>query len=500
MKCILLCLALVAWQGSQALKVIEAEPDLVMQGEDKNAGPVMVCYYRSWAVYRPGKGKFDVEDIPPALCTHIIYGFAGLRNNQIISLDPWNDLYENYGKGAYDRFNSLKKQNADLKTIIAIGGWNEGSSRYSEMAKSPATRKTFVDSVMAFLPKYGFDGLDMDWEYPTQRGGKPEDKVNFISLLQELKAALHSKGYLLTAAVSAGKLTIDPAYDVPAMAEALDIINVMAYDMHGAWDPYAHHQTPLYAHPKDEGNNLYFNVDFAIQYWLKLGAPASKIAMGMGLYGRCFTLQRAENHDVYDPAPQAGMAGPYTRDPGFMGYNEICEKQMQGGWTIVDDPNMMAPYTYKDRQWCGYEHIESITTKAKYAADNNLMGGMVWSIDTDDFHNTCGNGEFILIKTIFSTLLGGGPLPTLPPTTTTPFDPSAPTTPTTTTLSTPLFINLCKTVGYNADPTDCTIFYECSVGDYGEWIMHTFRCPPGTAFVPDLGICDYEGKYPELCK
>ncbi|XP_076042470.1 putative chitinase 2 [Oratosquilla oratoria] len=101
MKCILLCLALVAWQGSQALKVIEAKPDLVMQGEDKNASPVMVCYFGSWAVYRPGKGKFDVEDIPPALCTHIIYAFAGLRNNQIKPLDPWNELDDNYHKGEY---------------------------------------------------------------------------------------------------------------------------------------------------------------------------------------------------------------------------------------------------------------------------------------------------------------------------------------------------------------------------------------------------------------
>jgi len=60
----------------------------------------MVCYYGSWAVYRPGAGKFDVEDIDPFVCTHIIYGFAGLGpDNTIVSLDSWNDLYDNYGKG-----------------------------------------------------------------------------------------------------------------------------------------------------------------------------------------------------------------------------------------------------------------------------------------------------------------------------------------------------------------------------------------------------------------
>ncbi|XP_076042468.1 chitotriosidase-1-like [Oratosquilla oratoria] len=499
MKCLFLFLALLAWQGNRAAEAGVAEPDFVVKGEDKTGGSAMVCYYGSWAVYRPGQGKFDVEDIPPELCTHIVYGFAGLRSNRIIALDPWNDLYEEFGKGAYERFTGLKKQNPTLKALLAIGGWNEGSVKYSQMAKTAATRKTFVDSVMEFLPMYGFDGLDMDWEYPTQRGGSPEDRENFIFLLDELKAALHAKGMLLTAAVSAGKGTIDLAYNIPGMAKSLDILNLMAYDMHGAWDPFVHHQTPLYAHPKDEGEAKYLNVDFAVQYWIQKGFPANKMALGMGLYGRCFTLQSAQQHDIYDPAPQAGTAGPYTREPGFMGYNEICEKQMQGGWTIVDDPYMMAPYTYKDRQWCGYDHIESITTKSRYASANHLMGGMVWSIETDDFHNTCGTGTFPLIKTIVTTLTGGGPLPTPPVIVTTTPDPNAPSTTTPKPIGTPSPNDICKHVGLNKDPTDCTIFYSCSVGVDGEWVMYAFHCAPGTAFVPEIGACDIEENHPGLC-
>ena len=67
----------------------------------------MVCYYGSWAVYRPGAGKFDVEDIDPFVCTHIIFGFAGLgSDNTIVALDSWNELYDNYGKGIYGFCNS----------------------------------------------------------------------------------------------------------------------------------------------------------------------------------------------------------------------------------------------------------------------------------------------------------------------------------------------------------------------------------------------------------
>ena len=84
-------------------------------------------------------------------------------DNKIKPLDAYNDLKENWGKGAYLRFNALKQINKKLKTIIAIGGWNEGSVKYSNMASNSESRKTFVESVVEFLDKYGFDGLDFDW-------------------------------------------------------------------------------------------------------------------------------------------------------------------------------------------------------------------------------------------------------------------------------------------------------------------------------------------------
>jgi GH18 family chitinase len=66
-------------------------------------------------------------------------------------------------KGMYRRFNHLRSYNPHLTTMIGIGGWNEGSDKYSAMASSAASRKIFVDSVVKFLQKYDFDGLDLDW-------------------------------------------------------------------------------------------------------------------------------------------------------------------------------------------------------------------------------------------------------------------------------------------------------------------------------------------------
>jgi len=52
-----------------------------------------VCYYQSWATYRPGNGKFDVEMIDPNLCTHLIYAFVDINSNaEVIFRDYRNDI------------------------------------------------------------------------------------------------------------------------------------------------------------------------------------------------------------------------------------------------------------------------------------------------------------------------------------------------------------------------------------------------------------------------
>ncbi|XP_069175354.1 probable chitinase 10 [Procambarus clarkii] len=478
------------------LLLLSAATALLALSASAASDGVMVCYYGSWAVYRPDNGKFDVEDIDPAICTHLIFGFAGLgSDNKIRVLDPYNELCENYGKCAYDRFNALKNENADLITILAVGGWNEGSTKYSNMAASAASRQTFVDSSIEMLKTHNFDGLDMDWEYPTQRGGKPEDKVNFISLLSDLYNGLHANGMILTAAVSAGKLTIDPAYDIPAMAENLDLINLMAYDLHGAWDTYTHHQSGLYQYPDDTGDNVYLNQDFAVRYWIDGGMPSTKIALGVPLYGRCWKLDYStDENGYYAPASQPGPAGPYTRSPGFLGYNEICEFQKnEGDWVIEIAPGMNEPYTYSynhERIWCSYDDHDSCVVKASYAKSMNLAGMMVWSLETDDFRAICNDRSFDLIKTLRETFTGEViPTPPTPPTTTA--DPDAPTTTSTTTRGPPPPDGVCEQPGLNTDPENCHHYYLCAPNTENGYDATEEVCPEGTLFNPNAKICDW---------
>lgn len=84
-------------------------------------------------MYRNGNGRFEIPFIDPDLCTHLVYTFAGLSSDGVIkSLDPYADLPDNYGMNGFGKILKLKERNPYLKTMLAMGGWNEGSLKYSQ--------------------------------------------------------------------------------------------------------------------------------------------------------------------------------------------------------------------------------------------------------------------------------------------------------------------------------------------------------------------------------
>lgn len=473
----------------------------------KNEKKKMVCYYSSWAVYRNGNGKLDVENLDPFLCTHLIFAFAGLEasSNTIKVLDPYNELYDDYGKGAYLRFTGLKKINPELKTILAIGGWGEGSINYSNMVADGEKRAVFTKSVVDLLLAYNFDGLDVDWEYPANRGGAPADKVNYIALLEDLKEAFTPHGFMLSSAVS--ESAMENAYDVPAMSRIFDQIHIMAYDFHGSFETVTGHNAPLFGNPNIEsGDQLKLNIDSSVRDWIDKGASPSKLILGMPLYGHGFTLNDPDKHGLYELAYQGSPAGPYTQQTGTLGYNEVCEMFLKDptGWTVVRDPYYQAPYAYKGNVWIGYDDKESLKAKAEYAMSMNLGGAMVWSLETDDTPGVCDGTPFSMTKAIVEAMNGEIIVPTTPtPGPSTPSTPSIPTTPSSktttgddTTPSSPTTPNpICQSEGLFPVPKDCSVFYVCSKFR-GQWVVVVEHCAPGTVFNPESLTCDWPYNVP----
>ncbi|XP_062550464.1 chitinase-3-like protein 1 [Armigeres subalbatus] len=364
----------------------------------------VVCYYASWATYRAGRGQFNVDDIDPNLCTHLAYAFFGLLENGTISiLDPWLDL--DSGRGNIRLFNELKNVNPSLKTLAAIGGYNQQSEIFSKVAANPALRQAFAEDARDFCLLHGFDGVDIGWEFPGQRGGDPvADRENFVLMLADLKQVLSANGLILTGALAAAQNIAETAYNIPLVSQHLDFINLMAYDFNGAWNSFTGHNSPLFAGPADSTDfQRTLNVDHSVSYWLQQGAPASKINLGVPHYGRTFTLENKANHWLRANAIGPGSPGFYTQEEGALAYYEICENFSSGSWAQFWDSDQKIPFGVINDQWIGYDNEETTTYKCNYILQHNLAGGMVWSMDQDDFRGNCGP-KFALLSALQSCL------------------------------------------------------------------------------------------------
>ncbi|KAL0278401.1 UNVERIFIED_CONTAM: hypothetical protein PYX00_000231 [Menopon gallinae] len=364
-----------------------------------------VCYYGSWSVYRHGPAKFEIENIDPTLCTHLVFAFVGLnRDGTVKIIDRWNDIGDEWKEGAYKKLQKLRAGNPKLKIMCGIGGWNEGSETYSHVVNNPQLRAVMVNSIYDFAVKYKFDGFDLDWEYPAQRGGKPSDREAFSQLIRELQEKFRLRGLILSAAVSADATKVETSYNCKDIAKNLEFINIMTYDLHGSWEKITGHHTALYPHPKDLPVDKHLNVDHAIRFWVECTGAPSKLNIGLASYGRTFTLADKNQHTVGSLVTGPGPAGSYVPENGFLGYNEVCKETRNGLWKIYDIPEQKVKYGVKGNVWVGMDDTETIRLKVEYAKRLGLGGAMIWSIETDDFRGECGKGKYPLLNTIKNAL------------------------------------------------------------------------------------------------
>ncbi|WP_028456078.1 glycoside hydrolase family 18 protein [Chitinilyticum litopenaei] len=338
--------------------------------------PVLLAYV---AGYR----TLDVAAIPAEMLTHLCYAFAQVVDGEVVfAPQPAGEVD---AREAHCRaLPALKSRNPALKTLISVGGWT--ADGFSDAALTAESRARFADSAVSFMLERGFDGIDMDWEYPSNDmagiKARPEDQQNFTLMLAALRERLDAQSdaegrtgaerYLLTAAVGIGQYYLD-GVEIAAVAKQLDLVNMMSYDLYNGWATQAGHHTALYGSRRDpEG----WSAADGIELFVKNGVPASKMVLGCAFYGRGL-------HGV-DPAfgghgnpgtPKSNTAHPYT---------SIAKELIPSGrYTRYWDEDAKAPWLFDGEHFISYDDPESLRWKCRYAAARDLAGVFFWELGED---------------------------------------------------------------------------------------------------------------------
>jgi chitinase len=247
--------------------------------------------------------------MPLEKLTHVLYAFANVNaeSGEVTVPDSWSDLEMRYPGEKWDEPGTnvygctkqlflLKKKNRNLKLLLSIGGWTY-SSNFAAPASKPETRQTFARSSVQLLKDRGYDGLDVDWEYPKN----DSEARDMILLLQAVRDELDAYSatlpgrphFLLTIAAPAGTEHYEKLH-LAELGRMLDFINLMAYDYAGSWDNKTGHQANLL--PSGDSHVTPFSTDAAVNAYISKGVPANKIVVGMPLYGRAFQNTNGAGH------------------------------------------------------------------------------------------------------------------------------------------------------------------------------------------------------------
>ena len=355
----------------------------------------VVAYFTAWGVYAR---NYQVADIPADKITHINYAFANVSDaGECVLGDSFADTDKAFPgdtwdqgakRGNFHQLEILKQKHPRLQTLISVGGWT-WSGKLSTVAATAASRAHFATSCVAFAKQYGFDGIDIDWEYPVGGGlatnaYSPADTQNYTLLLGEIRAQLDALGdgkhHLLTIAAPAGPAIMDHL-EMGAMARYLDWFNVMTYDFHGGFEPTTGFNAPLFA---PRGDTTKFDASEAVAGYMQAGVPAAKLTMGVPFYGRGWSGVGGASNG-YGLAATGVPTGSW--EAGVFDYKDLAKNYVgKGDFTRYWDDTAKVPWLYSPSKqiMISYDDAQSIALKADYIKGQSLGGAMFWELAGDE--------------------------------------------------------------------------------------------------------------------
>lgn len=339
------------------------------------------------AAYWPSYSSLPASAIETSYFTHIYYAFLVPSPTTYALNVTSDDLIR-----IPEFIHALRSKTPRVKTLLSIGGGGSNSTLFSIIAGSRAERGKFIKSTIDVARKYGFDGVDLDWEFPAD----DVDMANLAVLYKEWRRGLVSESLtsrkprlLLTSAVyfAAGFFLDEPrSYPAREMSKYLDWVSPMCFDYHGSWDNF----TGLHSALNDPNSNI--STVYGIGSWIESGIPPNKIVMGLPVYGRTWKLQDPKVNGVGAPAVGVGPG-----DEGTLVYYKIIEFNTKNHAVVAFDSNAVSFYSNAGDSWIGYEDVPSIRLKVRFARSLGLGGYFFWALGQDYRWAISREGRYLIL-------------------------------------------------------------------------------------------------------
>lgn len=379
-------------------------------------------YYPSWGMYAR---QYDAIDIPISHINQIYYAFIGFDADGTLHL-----LDSNSDGKQLPVIASLLQRYPYLHASLSFGGWTL-SGAFSAMANDSTSLAAFVSNVMDALQQTQFDGVDIDWEYPVLNGAPgepsystPQDAEGYANLLVAIRAGLDQLAsdnqasgtgptyYRLSIAGAGG---VDKLQTINKLAptawarisKAVDVVNVMSYDFHGAFDegnesPYnvADFMAAMETSPVDPfySNFLYrqYDVVSPIAMYQELGFTSKQISVGLPAYGRLVMVDNVSTNFGLYQTITGTPSGQYD-STGVFDYRCIQERDCHGYQELPSDMTFINPndnllanashtpwgYSNSTSTFLTYDNAESVQYKVCWAMQQQLFGYMIWDMSGD---------------------------------------------------------------------------------------------------------------------
>lgn len=295
------------------------------------------------------------------ILTHIHVAFGNLTMEGDIVFD-----YHPFLK----QMDQVRAWNPDIKIVLSVVP--KEPDAFTVVSASEELRENVAKTCARLVSQDGFDGVDFDWEYPCVPSNgmncTPEDRHNYTLLCEAAKRGMESVGGGSVSVAAGADLYYIDSIEPERMAEVLDYVCLMTYDLKCGFHALSGHHTALYSSTGDVFRN---SCDQALRLFESAGFPKEKLLMGAAFYSRKWEDVPDRYHGFLQLTKTGGGYGP--------NYDKLADEYInKNGYVRYWDDEAKAPFLFNGSTFISYDDEESLAHKCAYVKREDIGGIFYW--------------------------------------------------------------------------------------------------------------------------